>query len=127
MGKLIEQRFIYHTFPAAPPTVNSSFDFIINNMPFEPDYMIIKSLAYKNDGVLNTLTYMRSNLTNKYLPMFGIETNAYANIYSLNLRFPLNKSIDGVYTFDFIDIINGGPTEFDDFYLTMNIEFVKEI
>ena len=124
LTKQVESRVIY-TYTPAGFGVNS-FDFTFSNISFIPDYMIIKSITVFNNGAATGAVLLRSNLFNNYLPMLSLYiTNSYS--MEMNLRYPMNKSINGTYTFEFIDITTGGLiVNIPNFGLAINVEFVKE-
>src|SRR5690348_5911645 len=118
----VEPRVIYNYFNAGV----SSFDFDIRNVPFEPDYMVIKSLSIYNNGAGDEIFLMRSNLTNKYLPMLSFDVHTASYTQELDLRFPLGKLVDGTFTFEFIRVSTGGLSNLNLLELAINIEFIKE-
>lgn len=123
--KRIEPRLIYYNWGAASV---ASFDFTLNNIPFEPDYMVIKSISVYNNGATATLLLLRSNLTNKAIPMLAFPVTAATQSSSpLNLKFPLGKLIDGTYSFDLINVATGFiNANIANMQLAFSVEFVKE-
>ena len=126
MVKQVESRVIYTYTPGGIGVYTNSFDFTFSNISFIPDYMVIKSITVFNNGAVTNAVILRSNLFNSYLPMLAINiTNSYT--MGLNIRYPMNKSINGTYTFEFIDITTGGLiVNLPLFGLAINVEFVKE-
>ncbi len=128
MTKLIENRVIYGRLSGANAT---SFDFTIQNIPFEPDYMVIRGFSFFPSVSYNGVILVRCNLTNKYLPFMSLD-GYLSGSYQTDLHFPLNKLIDGTYTFDFL-AYNAGTTSWASvapgagaiWDFAINIEFVK--
>jgi hypothetical protein len=128
MTKFIENRVIYGHLSGANAT---SFDFTIQNIPFEPDYMVIRGFSFFPSANYNGVILVRCNLTNKYFPFMSLD-GSFGETTQMDLHFPLNKLIDGTYTFDFL-AYNAGTTSWtsvapgagNTWDFAINIEFVK--
>lgn len=82
--------------PAGSP---QRFDFNIQNVPFRPDEMIVRSIAL-SDSNNGYIYYIRSSLTNN--DVLGIAQDSNNVISSPQTTFIIDRTIVGMHSFDII-------------------------
>ena len=110
----------------------ASVNFSINNIEFEPNYMILNSIVFSDQSAAGTtavLITLSSTLPLNQNRLCVIPGNA-DGIQKLDPEFKLTtKNINGSYNFSLSNAINGGNPNNTmgtfDYYLSLTLTFIK--
>ena len=84
----------------------NSFTYTINNVMFKPTHMIVRNISFISATAARNLVVLSSNLS-AYRPLAVFATIGSGTV---NLKtdsyFPLNKDINGTYTFNLLSYSN---------------------